>query len=137
MMASPHPLVPKDKLDIETAQFAMRAGFPAVEPVLYELLEWIQDCNWPVGRELFPFLASIGEPLAPHIRRVFESDDYIWQYWICCLFQESPALYSIFREDIHRIASSPTTDERTNELDERCAAVIAHYEPSTPNDSTA
>ena len=137
MMASTHPLVPKDKLDIETAQLASRAGFPAVEPVLYELLEWIQDCNWPVARELFPFLASIGEPLAPHIRRVFAGDDYIWQYWICGLFRESPTLYSIFRAEIHRIASSPTAEERTNELDERCLDVIVHHEPSTPNDRNA
>ena len=136
-MASTHPLVPKDKFDIETARLASRAGFPAVEPVLYELLEWIQDCNWPVAKELLPLLTSIGEPLAPHIRRVFASDDYVWQYWICGILQDSSALYSIFRQDIHRIAFSPTAAERTEELDERCAFVIACHEPSTPNDRNA
>jgi len=126
--ADSHPLVPKDKLDVETAQRAVAAVFPAVEPVLYQLLEWIQDCNWPVARELFSFLASIGEPLAPHIRGVFASDDYVWQYWICCLFAESPSLYALFREDIHRIAASPTTTERLNELDERCRNAIVRHE---------
>jgi hypothetical protein len=125
----PHPLVPKDKLDLETAQRAVAAGYPAVEPVLYQLLEWIQDCNWPVARELFPFLASIGEPLAPHIRRVFAGDDYVWQYWICCLFAESPSLYAPFREEIHRIASSPTAEEQRHELDQRCRDAIAQWEP--------
>jgi hypothetical protein len=136
-MPSTHPLVPKNKFDTETARLACRAGFPAVEPVLYELLEWLQDYNWPVAHELFPFLASIGEPLAHHIRRVFAGDDYTWQYWVCALIRESPALYSIFRQDLHRIASSPTAEERANELDEQCADVIAHYEPSTPHDSNA
>ena len=127
-MISAHPLIPKGKFDIETARLASRAGFPAVEPVLYELLEWIRNYNWPVAHELFPFLASIGEPLAPHIRQVFASDDYIWQYWICGLFRESPVLYSIFRQDIHRIASAPTAEERTNELDELSAELIANCE---------
>ena len=124
-----HPLVPKGKLDVETAQRAVAAGFPAVEPVLYQLLEWIQDCNWPVAQELFSFLASIGEPLAPHIRRVFASDDYVWQYWICYLFAESPSLYAVFRDDIHRIATSPTAEERRHELDELCRKAITRHEP--------
>lgn len=106
----------------------MRAGYPAVDPVLYELLEWIQDLNWPVAGELFPFLSTIGEPLAPHIRRVFASDDYIWQYWICGLFRESQALRSIFREDIRRIAETPTAEERANELNELCAELMAEHE---------
>ena len=129
-----HPLVPKDKSDLETAQRAVRAGYPAVEPVLYELLEWIQDYNWPVAHVLYPFLASIGAPLAPQIRRVFAGEDYVWQYWICGLFEDSFALYSIFREDIHRIASSPTHQERTEGLDEVCADVIARHEPPSSNE---
>jgi hypothetical protein len=136
-MPSKHPLVPKHKHDIETARLACEAGYPAVEPVLYELLEWIKDYSWPVAQELVPFLASIGEPLAPHIRRVLAGDDYIWQYWICELFQESAALYSIFRQEIHRIASFPTTEERTEELDERCIHIIAIHEPSLPDDRGA
>src|SRR5262245_11128325 len=136
-MPSPHPLVPKSKGDLVTAQLAVQAGYPAVEPVLYELLEWLQDCNWPVAHELFDFLASIGAPLAPHIRPVFAGDDYVWQYWLIGLFRRSPELYTIFRADIHRIACSPTTDEHYNELDERCADLIADCEPSNPNDRNA
>jgi hypothetical protein len=136
-MASTHPLVPKHKSDIETARLAVNAGFPAVEPVLYDLLEWLQDCNWPVAHELFDFLASIGAPLAPHIRRVFSGDDLIWQYWIIGLFRQSPDLYSIFRADIHRIAYSPTAAEHHEELDERCLDLIADCEPSNPDDRNA
>lgn len=136
-MTSTHPLVPKHKTDIETARLAVSAGYPAVEPVLYDLLEWLQDCNWPVAHELFDFLASIGAPLAPHIRRVFSTEDYLWQYWLIGLFRQSPELYSIFRTDIHRIASSPTAAEKGEELDERCADLIAAFEPLNPNDGMA
>ena len=132
-----HPLYPKGKDDIATARRAVAAGYPAVEPVLYELLTWLQDCNWPVAHELFDFLASIGAPLAPHIRRVFDGDDYVWQYWLIGLFRESPELYSIFRADIHRLASSPTQNEHVNELDALCAELIADCEPSNPNNRNA
>ena len=136
-MASTHPLVPKHKSDIDTARLAVKAGYPAVEPILYDLLEWLQDYNWPVAHELFPFLASIGAPLAPHIRRVFSSDDLVWQYWLIGLFRHSPELYFIFRADIHRIASSPTAAEHQEELDERCADLIADCEPPNPDDRNA
>jgi hypothetical protein len=128
-MASIHSLVPKHKSDIATARLAAQAGYPAVEPILYDLLTWLQDCNWPVSHVIFDFLASIGAPLAPHIRRVFDGDDYIWQYWLIGLFRESPELYSIFRADIHRIASFPTPEEHINQLDELCAEAIADCEP--------
>jgi hypothetical protein len=131
LMPSTHPLVPKHKGDIATARRAIEAGFPAVEPILYELLEWLQDCNWPVAHELLPFLRTIGQPLAPHIRRIFATDDHVWQYWICALFWDSPELYAIFREDIGRIARTPTADEHLQEVDEQCARVIAHHEPTS------
>ena len=125
----PHHLCPKGKDDIETARRAVAAGYPAVEPILYELLGWLADCNWEVAHELFDFLASIGAPLAPHIRRAFSGDDYVWQYWLLGLFRESPELYSIFRADIHRIASAPTENEHINQLDELCSDLITDCEP--------
>ncbi|WP_449069270.1 DUF5071 domain-containing protein [Prosthecobacter sp.] len=106
-MAFSHPLIPKHKSDVATARLAVQAGYPAVEPVLYDLLEWLQDCNWPVAQELFDFLGSIGAPLAPHIRRILSSDDQQWRYWIVGLLRQSPELYSIFRADVHRMACSP------------------------------
>lgn len=77
-------LVPRSKFDIETAERAAATGWPTVEPVLPQLLEWLQDYNWPVARVLAPFVASIGEPLVPHLRPILddEGQDAIWKYWI-------------------------------------------------------
>ena len=60
-------LIPKSKSDLETANRAVAAGYPAVKPVLGELVEWLKDYNWPVAHVLAPFLAKIGIPLVPHI----------------------------------------------------------------------
>jgi len=78
-------LVPTDKSDLERASAAVEAGYPAVAPVLRELVEWLQDYNWPVARVLVPFLQSIGAPLVPHIWRVLRSDDDVWKYWVISL----------------------------------------------------
>src|SRR5688500_18615540 len=47
-------LVPRNKHDRKRAAAAIAAGYPAVAPVLPEMLEWLQDMNWPVAQDLAP-----------------------------------------------------------------------------------
>jgi hypothetical protein len=123
-------LIPKHKSDSETVQLVIKAGYPEVEPVLYELLEWLQDMNWPIAWELYPFLSTIGIPLAPSIRRVFQTDDYTWQRNVSRLFSDSKELYELFREQIIRIAKSPTSEEKLDDVDEVCLEAIHAHEPT-------
>jgi hypothetical protein len=124
----PDSFVPRDKHDHESADRAIAAGYPAVEPVLWHLLEWIQDMNWPVAQTLAPFLASIGMPLVPHIKKVFETDDEIWKYWIMgVIFLESPEVAEAFRDELIRIAYTPTESEIMEEIPERALDVLQHY----------
>ena len=110
-------LIPRHKLDLTRAQAAVAAGYPAIAPVLPELLEWLQDYNWPVAHILQPFLAGIGLPLAPHLRRILQTDDEVWKYWvIVCLIKESAALQAEFRHELTRLATSPTVRETREEL---------------------
>jgi hypothetical protein len=112
-------LIPQNKFDTERAEQAVAAGYPAVEPILPELLEWIQDCNWPVARVLAPFLGSIGTPLIPHIRNILATDDTMWKYWtLTYLVRNSPDVVAALREDLERYANSPTPDETAAGLDE-------------------
>ena len=127
-------LIPNHKSDSETVKLVIRAGYPEVEPVLYDLLEWLQDMNWPIASELYPFLSTIGIPLAPSIRRVFQTDDYTWQRNVSRLFSDSKELYELFREQIIRIANHPTEEERLEGVDEVCLdAIQAQEPPPTPS----
>lgn len=124
----PDGFVPRDKHDHESANRAIAAGYPAVEPVLGHLLECIQDMNDPVARTLAPFLVSIGRPLIPHIKKVFETDDHIWKYWIIQeIFLESPEVAAEFRDELQRIAHTPTESEITEEIPETALDVLKHY----------
>ena len=112
-------MVPEDKHDLDAANAAVRAGYPAVEPVLDELTEWLQDYNWPVADILAPFLASIGKPMIPRIDHVFSTDDDIWKYWmISCLIKKNRDLFKHYKPLLIRIATSPTENEKREELDE-------------------
>lgn len=124
----PNGFVPRDKHDHESANRAIAAGYPAVKPVLTELLEWIQDMNWPVAQTLTPFLASIGLPLAPYIKNILETDDDIWKYWIFKeIFLRSAELAEAFRDELERIVVNPTESERIEELPEEASKVLKHY----------
>jgi hypothetical protein len=104
-------LVPKHKSDWERAEAIVRLGYPAVVPILPQLLEWIQDYNWPVAHVLFPFLASIGEPLAPYVRDVLATNDTIWKAWIMGIVAASPPLAASLQAELQRLAAMIPQDE--------------------------
>ena len=111
-------LIPVDKHDVNKVKAIAEMGYPGIEPVLPVLLGWIQDVNWPVARELAPFLATIGAPLAPHCRQIFATDDDTWKYNVIeQIVAPSPALRNILRPELERLAAQPTAGERIEEVD--------------------
>jgi len=122
-------IVPTDKSDVDRAEAAVAAGFPAVEPVLGVLVEWLQDANWPVARVLIPFLQSVGEPLIPHIWSVLRSDDLLWKYWVISLL--IPALprdaAALFRGELERLTYHPEPNERREELDQQASLALQKF----------
>jgi Domain of unknown function (DUF5071) len=118
-------LVPRGKHDLERAEAAVNAGFPAVEPVLYELLEWLQDCNWPVAGVLSPLLASVGLPIVPELRRIFETDDEMWKYQLVSeiLYESRPVTEALLPE-LQRIVLSPTAEQVEEELNFRVKVLL-------------
>jgi Domain of unknown function (DUF5071) len=84
-MQPSHRLI-DNKHDVQKAQALIALGYPAIEYALPELIEWLQDINWPVARVLAPFLADIGAPLAPYIKAALleaeRTKDGTWKYWM-------------------------------------------------------
>ena len=112
-------LVPKTKLDLETANQAVSAGYPAVQEILGELIEWLQDYNWPVAKTLAPFLAEIGLPLVPHINHVLSTNDEMWKYWvIVCVISKNEKLFIHCKQRLIQYAENPSQSEMECEIDE-------------------
>ncbi|MCB1172729.1 MAG: DUF5071 domain-containing protein [Leptospiraceae bacterium] len=74
--------LPADKHDLERVEALVRLGYPAVESILYELYECVQDINWPIARVVAPFLVSIGFAAEKEVREIFRGADSVWKYWV-------------------------------------------------------
>src|SRR4051812_32719285 len=114
-MVNIHPLsLPLDKFDIESATALTLASWESLEPLMPQVLEWMQDINWPVADVLQPFLASLGVRLAPFIQTVFATDDDIWKFNILVhIVAHSPELVTALRADLERMANNPTAREQS------------------------
>jgi hypothetical protein len=111
--------LPKDRHDQAAVQRAADLGFPALNPILPQLLAWGQDINWPVTRPIFALLAQAGPEIVPHLQAIFRSDDAIWSYWIVADLTPRLAspIWDLIAADIHRMATNPTAAERKEEVD--------------------
>ncbi|NND96369.1 MAG: DUF5071 domain-containing protein [Pirellulaceae bacterium] len=127
-------LIIRSKFDCEKVDRLIQRGYPAVAAHIPNMFQWLQDMNWPVAKKLAPFLLSIGEPICPEIRRVFDGDDPIWKYWVIVvlLTQLPPELVQPFRPDLERLATSPTPAEQAELLDEAAADLLDQLD-SAPN----
>lgn len=119
-------LVPSSKFDLDAAERAVARGWPGVEPVLPQLLEWLQDYNWPVARVLAPFIARIGDPVVPYLRPILDGGDLIWKHWIIAVVLADAPLSVVdqFRPDLERLVEDPTPRETEEDLPEVAKPVL-------------
>jgi hypothetical protein len=112
-------LIPKHKSDTEAARRALNAGYPMIQPILGDLLTWMQDMNWPVASEIEAVLQPVGAPLSPHILKVLQGGDDIWKYWVLTRLavnfnREARAL---ILDECLRIVNDSTEGEIAEEVD--------------------
>jgi len=74
--------LPRDKFDIENAALLRNLGYPTIKPIMRQLLEWLQDMNWPVAQFIAPWIATIGLELYPYFEEIIQSNDGLWKYWL-------------------------------------------------------
>jgi hypothetical protein len=72
-------LLPADKDDVAAIDAITTRGYPAVKPILLDLLKWIRVESWPVAKPICEFLVTIGPRLAPEVREVLGLRDDLWK----------------------------------------------------------
>jgi len=116
-------LVPQNKHDIETAEELNQYSIEELKPIVPALLEWLQDCNWPVSKPVRLYLEKHISEIQNEILDVLKTDDSIWKRWVLLSFGKEindPRLVS----EIKRIASNPTNGEKSEDLDEVSTEII-------------
>jgi len=133
MVIDPRQLLPRHKSDSAGARSVIALGFPAVAPVLPDLLEWLQDGNWPVSHSIGVFLASLPEQMAPLIWGVLKGNDDQWKYWciVRLISAMPPKIAEQFRLELTRLADQPTHAEYLQELDEVARDALRSLWPSS------
>lgn len=128
-MINIYQLVPKNKFDNSNIERLKVLTSEEIKPILPKLLEWLQDYNWPIAKEVLPILSLHQSELIPVIINVLtlEEKDDIWKYWIITY------LIPLFSDEniklvfpyLKRIIEKPTKGEREEMVDK---AVIAFLE---------
>lgn len=117
--------IPANKFDLAAIARARTIGFPDLTPYIPDLLEWLQDPNWPVFQSTADLLAEAGPDLLLPLRVIFASDDVAW---ITVLLKElcprlPPALLARLIPDIDGL---PLRDDlRDNAEVKRLVAALA------------
>ena len=108
-------LIPKNKFDQETVDKLEKLSFDQLRPIVPQLLEWLQDMNWPIARPVADILEPYIDKIIPEIIKIFKTDDGMWKYWMVIFVRNTtdPLLIA----EIERIAKFPTRDEIEDEVD--------------------
>lgn len=113
-------LVPKNKHDVSNINKLYSLTDDEMKLIVYDLLEWIQDYNWPVAQELVPVLKKREDIIFPYMSDILRGDDFMWKYWIMDLiipdfsFEHKNAL----KDDILALINDPDIDEDTESIRE-------------------
>lgn len=117
-------LIPKNKGDLSTAEILTNYSYEELKEIIPNLLEWLQDMNWPVAKPVSEYLESINDKITTELLSILKSnDDEVWKYWIITIFgpiTQSP----IIKNEIIRIATSPTENEIIEELHQVAKGIV-------------
>lgn len=119
--------IPNDKFDNEAVKRATALGYPDLNPILPDLLVWLQDINWPVAPEVAALLRDAGTAIAPHVNAILSSTDGPWKYWVLKELGASlnGDVWSLIEPEVRRLAETPTSDDRVEEVYIVAAEVLA------------
>ena len=123
-------LIPTNKDDQEAIQHLQAASQEQVLTVAKELLEWIEDGNWPVsypiGQVLSPYVNQLQGELLP----ILSGYDAIWKMWCIYFIMKDapvPQLAPAYLVELTRIVEHPTLNEKLEGALEAAQEVLAFW----------
>lgn len=113
-------LVPKNKYDVSCIDKLYNLTDEEIKPIIYDLLEWTQDYNWPVAQELVPVLKEREDIIFPYMSDILRGDDFMWKYWIMDLLIPGLSLEhkNALKDDILKLINDLDIDENTESIRE-------------------
>lgn len=76
-------LVPKNKFDDSNIGQLYKLTDEEIKPIIYDLLEWLQDgYNHPVAEKVLDVLLKRENLVFPYISEILKGNDVMWKIWI-------------------------------------------------------
>lgn len=117
-MTSLKDLIPKDKFDNSTINQLCKLTDNEIQPIIYNLLEWLQDYNWPIAKDILPIVVLHQNIAMPYILTILQGNDIIWKYWVLELV--IPYLIypnkQLVKNELERLSSLEIIDEDIDEI---------------------
>ncbi|NUU60450.1 DUF5071 domain-containing protein [Paenibacillus agri] len=113
-----HTYLPVDKHDCKSVEALASMEREVVIPLLPELLEWIQDMNWPIASAMMDVLLKYKVETIPHLKIIFSQSDSIWTYNILSYLIKdwNTELISELSSDLRELAQTMDHYEDTDLL---------------------
>lgn len=125
-MAELADLLPRDKTDYERVAKLREIDLTEKTEIIHDLLEWIQDINWPIARDIIDILSSYPIQIRDSVNKILQSSDYEWVdnciYYLIDSLDDSELNY--YKTNLERIAYNPTQFELENEVDRSAQEVL-------------
>lgn len=118
-------IIPRGKDDQEAIENLKNCSFNEIKEYVPQLLEWLQDGNWPVSTPVFNYLLPHVNDIEDEILKILGTDDGMWKYWILGLISNFPGKVSDrMLQEVKRIAEHPTKDEIADEVQKEAIDVL-------------
>ena len=122
-------IVPRVKDDDEAIDNLKSCSFNEIKEQVPQLLEWLQDGNWPVSAPIFNYLLPHVNDIEDEILKIFRTDDGVWKYWVLGLISHFPGKISDrILQEVKRIAEHPMRDEIIDEVQQEAIDVLQDLE---------
>lgn len=75
-------LVPKNKYDDSNIDKLYSLSDEEIQTIIYDLLEWLEDGNWPIAIKVLDVLLKREDLVFPYVTGILNGDNIMWKYWL-------------------------------------------------------
>jgi hypothetical protein len=111
------------KDDLKVVEELNKLSFDQLKPIVPDLLEWLQDINWPFAGPISNILEPFSDKIAPEIVQILKTNDGLWKLWILTNLARTTTNPMLLKE-IERIAKFPSQDEIEAEVNVEAIAIL-------------
>jgi hypothetical protein len=116
-------LIPAHKDDQKVIEKLKKLSFEEIKPIIPDLLEWLQDMNWPIAGPVAEILKPFSDSIVPEIIKILKTNDGFWKWGTLTTLARTTTNQMLLTE-IERMAKFPTRDEIEEGLNVEAIAIL-------------